>query len=93
MRASTELTYVPVFAQRCLIPTLSFIPEAAWVGLSPGWAVSLLHFLIRTGAAFASAMSLEMTCFEVAEFVELVKGYIVDGSHMFPDGSIEVKDL
>jgi len=38
-------------------------------------------------------MSLEMTCFEVAEFVELVKGYIVDGSHMFPDGSIEVKDL
>ena len=65
----------------------------AWVSLSPGQAVFLLRFLIQTGAAFASAVSLEMTCFEVAEFVELIKGYIVNRSHMFPDGSIEVKDF
>ena len=53
----------------------------------------LLCFFIWTGAAFTSSVSLEITCFEVVEFVELIKGYIVDGFHMFPDGSTKVKDF
>ena len=75
--------------------TLPLIPKAAQISLSPGEVrtVSLLHFLLWRGTAFASTMSVEMLSFKVPKFAEFVKGYIVDRSNMLPDGPIEVKDF
>ena len=75
--------------------TLPLIPKAAWISLSPGGVgtISLLRFLLGRGTAFASAMSMEMSSFEVAKFGEFIKGYVVDRSNMPPDGPVKIEDL
>ena len=95
MWSSAVFTDVSVLTRQCLFLAFSVIPQAAQISLSPTGSSSRLlgHFLLGFGTAFASAVPVEVMSLEISEFVEFIKGDIIDGSDLFSDGLIELEYL
>ena len=75
MWASADLADVSVLTRGRFLLTSSFVPQAAWVRVSPTSSGSglLIRFLFGLGTAFASAVSMKIAGFEVSEFAEFIE--------------------